>query len=184
MKYAFVLLSLLLSTIRLRICGQDLNLAHSKLSIGISYSSDYCYKSLKTTDSQFNNTIHLRDSIETGRFGYTLGIPIVYKINQKWSLQSGIFYADKGEKYSTTFTDTSRNPTLPNKVSYVNHYTFLNLPFKADYFLMNSKFSVYITLGISANISLNQKRISTSTFSNGSTQTSTVNYDKKDRIYG
>mgnify|MGYP003345132645 CR=1 FL=1 len=77
-------------------------------------------------------------------------------------------FSDKGEQ-----TKKYKNPTLENvSYSFVNHYYYLTIPVKANYYLFNSgKLKFYIDAGIGANIFVGEKTVALNTSSNNTNKT-------------
>src|SRR4051812_48865989 len=73
-----------------------------KISIGVMYSPDYCYRTLKPDASEISKAIvETRDNFEIPKFGFTTGLSFIYQLNKKLSLETGLQFSDKGEKTKT-----------------------------------------------------------------------------------
>src|ERR1035437_1411019 len=82
--------------------NQDTTARKGKWKIGINFSPDYCYRKLDSTGINNNYgdpisfIIHERDSMEIPKFGFTTGISVGYDASRVISLESGIYYSNKG----------------------------------------------------------------------------------------
>ena len=145
------------------------SLKEIKITIGISASPDYCFRKLKPDDdSKWISDI--RDTLEIAKLGYTVGANVEYKINKKIKVVSGILFSDCGErtkKYSLVSVPAGQDPIM---YSYNFHYYYLNIPLKVDYYLLTRKLKFYVAAGISANVFLNQKVTSITTYGNSDTK--------------
>ena len=154
---------------------------HSKFEIGISYSPDFCYRSLKAKD-EGKWIADTRDTLEVPKFGYTTGIFINYKFRKNMNVESGIFFSDKGEKTRKQTLENTPSGEQPIKYSLINHYYYLDIPVKFDYYLSTGKLKLYIDAGLSANIFLNQKTTIIETSSNTNRKTSSFSNPNFNRI--
>ncbi|MCD4746335.1 MAG: hypothetical protein K8R58_08555 [Bacteroidales bacterium] len=68
-----------------------------EISIGLTYSPDYCYRTLRHDAWRADNT-KARDNCEFSKFGYTTGINFTLKINKRITLEIGLLYSDMGYK--------------------------------------------------------------------------------------
>lgn len=117
----------------------------SKFNVGFSFSPDFCYHQLRSNGTGAWIT-DVYDTLEVGRLGYTGGTQFDFKICEKLSIGSGILFADRGER-------TKRYAVQP-VTNYVNHYYYVDIPLKADYYFFRAKIKVYFTAGLNANIFL------------------------------
>ena len=155
-KIGFVIILLLPLTL---FCETTDSSKVSKLEIGITYSPDYCYRKLKP-DAGSKWIADIRDTIEIGKLGYTTGLNVVYNISKKISIGTGILFSDKGEKTKKTFLGNSLSGSLPINNKFIYHYLYIDIPVKANYTILNGKFKLFLTAGISTNIFLGQKTTS------------------------
>ena len=127
-----------------------------KFEIGISFSPDYSYRTLKTDAS--NQLIKdTRDTLESAKFGYSAGINVAYHFNKKLVIEAGLLFSDKGEKTKkVAFVDVPQGQD-PIYYSYKYNYYYLDIPLKADYYILTGKLKLYVTAGVSGNIFLIQK---------------------------
>lgn len=137
---------------------------HSKVKIGIVFSPDRSYRTLKAS----GNDTWLKesyDTMEVARFSFTTGFQLVYALSEKLSVTTGLFLSDKGEK--------TKEYISPPPNNYVNHFYYLDIPVKFQYYIerkhlikKTGKPRFFLTAGFSGNIFLKTKTVTTSsTFS-------------------
>ena len=157
----------ILTIIPLTIFSQDNDSTKTrKFSIGLTFSPDYC-----KTDNGAN------DFPEVPAFGYTAGLNLVYNLNKRVNLETGLFYFDKVEKtkkYDLTFYPS--NPSNPTKNAFTWHNIYVGIPIKIHYCILTKRIKLYVTAGISANILLTEKATSVLEYSDGHTKTSNSTY--------
>lgn len=134
--------------------GQNLRSHYEKrFSFGLSFSPDYTYRTLKSNVDDVG-FIDIRNEMESARFGFTTGLSVKYQLSKRWVLESGLQYADRGDKMETddadyVFPDNGEDPFVPDKTKTVNHYYFLGIPLKANFYLLNKRTKVFLSTGIS-----------------------------------
>lgn len=141
------------------------------ISIGLTFSPDYCYRTLHP-DASVKWIADNRNTLEIPKFGYTTGLNIAKSINKKITLETGLLYSDKGErtkKYSEVWLTSSGqpDPALPTAMTFIYHYIYLDIPIKANYYFLTQKAKFYLTAGISPNVFLSQKTTSILEYSDG-----------------
>jgi hypothetical protein len=119
-----------------------------KFDIGFTASPDYSYRFLKTnpSDSWMKSTY---DTAEVARIGYTAGLQVVYHHSEKLFFYTGIQFVDRGEKTRTYLTMPVNN--------YVNHYYYLSIPLRVNYYLIQKKIKLFVSSGLSTDFYLNSK---------------------------
>ncbi len=143
-----------------------------KMAIGISFSPDYCFRKLKP-DADAEWLADGRDSREVAKFGYTVGATFAYKLNERLNISLGVLFSDSGEKTKKYSVDEGLPiGQEPIRYSYNYHHYYLNVPVKANYFILTGKLKVYVTLGVSANIFLNNKTTFQTHYANSTTKES------------
>lgn len=122
--------------------------------LGVSFSPDYCFRYLKG-DASSQSTIHFRDSMEYAKFGFTTGLIIIYDLNQKIKIETGLLFSDKGErskKYRNIISTGPPDQPYPINVYFINHYQYIDIPVKITYNIIGSKSTIFISSGISSNL--------------------------------
>jgi hypothetical protein len=141
--------------------GQDTIVQH-KLFIGLNFSPDYCYRSLTKNDqsiseSSWNRAKNLEDSIEKPKFGFTTGINFYYFINERFSIESGIFYSLRGYKtipLPILIITSSGNIDFSEKASLISNYSYLDFPLKVNYTFFKNRVRMIVGLGATLNVLL------------------------------
>ena len=123
--------------------------------MGISFSPEYCYRILKPQED-VKWISEGRDSLEIGKFGYTSGLALEYKINEKLHIATGIYFTDGGERTKKYSIENVPYGQESIKYSYNNHYQYLSVPLKINYFFIKKKFDFYLTGGLFFNVFLNE----------------------------
>lgn len=147
------------------------NISTKKLYIGVSFSPDYSYRRLHLSDDDYS-FVDLRNKAESPRFGFTTGIVISYQTSNRFVLESGIQFSDKGDKHEMVIDDfisfddfgniiTGRdinNPLIPEKHTSKYHYYFLGIPLKMNYYFLKKKnVGLFVSAGVSADYFINDK---------------------------
>ncbi len=148
MKISAVLLLVILPL--LAFTQKSDSLKGSKLDFGFTFSPEYCNSILKSTDDrQF--LINILDTLETSKYGYTIGTDISFKLTDKISFASGILFSNWGENVKTVDATALKGIT--------NHYYYLNLPLKLNYYAWSrrEKIKFFMSGGLSANLFLTHK---------------------------
>ena len=148
-----------------------------RFAIGLNYSPDYSYRTLKPTE-QSKWIADSRDTIEIPKYGYTAGLNFLFRLNKKLTLETGLQYSNKGEKTKTRTLgildpNSPQSPTNTIEVTFVYSYNYLDIPIKANYYLINQKFKLFLSGGISSNLFLSSTSKSTISFAPGNSSTNT-----------
>jgi len=157
----------------LAINSQNLDTTKTKrIAIGLTFSLDYCYRTLKPDNSNTGKLIaDIRDSLEIPKYGYTTGIIMLYKLNNRINLETGLKFSNKGYKTKKTdLTWSQPDPSQPIKNTSIHSYQYLDIPLKVNYIIINSKLKLFLSAGVSANIFLTYKQTSIQEFSDGRTE--------------
>lgn len=172
--------TILLFILSLQLFGQSTEKNSSKcLSFGISFSPDYAYRALNSDNK--SDFVGLTNDYEFPRFGFTTGVITAYKISNKFSLESGLQFSDKGYKFKITHYDwvtpnslienqTNNDPLLPVEVLIQDHFYFLCVPVKGVYYITQNKLRFFISGGISTDFLVAAKEKSMITYKNTSTE--------------
>ncbi|MBL4658198.1 MAG: outer membrane beta-barrel protein [Flavobacteriales bacterium] len=129
-----------------------------KLRVGLSFSTDYCFRSI-SGDASVKWLVDARNDLEDPKIGFTTGLKLNGGINEKFAVEFGILYSDKGEKIKDlVFTNIVGEVT--GIVDIVYHYEYLDLPLSLNYIFINKKVKMLLTGGLSVNIFLNYRGVS------------------------
>ena len=95
----FVLYSLFFTFLPITFFGQNESQPTSQIrAVGFTFSPDYCYRDLKAEDYlQF--IVDDRNSFEKPKFGFTTGFNYSMRLSKRFTLEVGVLYSEKGEKY-------------------------------------------------------------------------------------
>jgi Outer membrane protein beta-barrel domain len=144
-----------------------------RLSIGLSYEEDICYRQLNYSST---NKIAeaIRNNDETSKFGFTTGINFRYKLSNRITLELAVLYTNIGAKTKIKELEWATvSNELPNKSKTVFAFKTLAAPLKINYKITIGKLNTYITTGLSLNYLINRKTTVTSYFADrGSAKTS------------
>lgn len=121
-------------------------------------SPDYSFRNLSSKDAN-NLVLVFRDSVESGKLGYTAGVYMSLYEKNALSIDAGIVYSDKGERAKeVALGNPVSQDVLPISSSYNNHYYYLGVPLKASYVILQKKrFSFFATAGLSFSYLLSNK---------------------------
>ena len=135
-----------------------------KFSLGILFSPDFDYRYLHIENDEFN-MVQLRNDLETARLGFSAGIVVHYQIKKRLALESGIRLFDKGYKYEMNnkgLVDMDGNlytddPAIPEELKSEDHFYYLGIPVKLNYYFLQRKISLFVSAGVSTDFFLSGK---------------------------
>ncbi|MCD6018180.1 MAG: hypothetical protein K0S53_1301 [Bacteroidetes bacterium] len=144
------------------------SLKTKKWAVGVTGSPDYCYQIPYTskvssgytgTDTKANN-------------GITAGFNVVYKVSKRIGIEIAVLYSTKGIVAHMPPWITpggTYDPSIPNgggstmepekRTAY--KYQYLEVPLKINCYILNRRFKVFPSLGVSANLFLGKKTATT-----------------------
>jgi hypothetical protein len=145
-----------------------------RIFIGVSFSSDYCFRTLKNNDgSQLSSTIvDLYNKIEVAKFGFTGGVNVCYIITKHISVGLGVQYSNKGfqdKESALTFGDkidrrrgfayntNPSNANLPTSGKIIYTYNYLDIPLKVNFVVGKKKVRFISSIGLTTNLLINSK---------------------------
>jgi hypothetical protein len=131
-----------------------------KMQFGAIYSPELSYRMLKS-NAGAKLMENVRDTMEIPKFGFSAGINFSCKLTKKCYFEAEALFSDKGERTKQyNLGNTVKDETLdriPSKSSFINHYYYLDVPLKINYYLVNKKVKFFISAGLSVNTFLYQK---------------------------
>lgn len=150
-----------------------------KKQIGAVYAPEYAFRNLKwNADSKIFADV--RDTLEIAKFGYSAGLTFAYQLNNKCTFEVGALFSDKGERTKKYDLQNSiiiaEQDKVPSTASFINHYYYLDIPLKFNYYLYIKKVKFHLTAGFSTNAFLYQKTTTTIENKDGSSETSSSFY--------
>lgn len=133
----------------------------NRFQLGVSFSPDVCYRTLKETDITTTQTniflIDARNEMETPKFGYTAGVNFSYSLNQHFRIESGLHFSNKG--YGMKKQDLYSNqqePGIPTNFKFIENFYYLDIPLKVNFALGKNKWRFISSVGASANFFLKE----------------------------
>jgi outer membrane protein W len=132
-------ISILVVLITLPAFGQQNDsLKFNNLKLGLSISPSFSSRYLKAeSDAQAN--LDYYDSIELPHLGYSIGLNLGYQISKRFSINSGLFFANRAQ--------SSKSASLASISNFTNNIYYLDLPLKFNYYLLSKKSKLYLTGG-------------------------------------
>jgi opacity protein-like surface antigen len=136
--------------------GTPDSLKTKKWAVGITCSPDYCYRVSYIKDGEVPTT----NTTEKGKFGFTSGVNLLYRLMDKIGIEFGVLYSTKGQKTSTppvswqtagSSTSPSTYVTMPERLTSYT-YKYLEIPLKVNVYVINKRLKVFPSIGCSANI--------------------------------
>lgn len=140
-----------------------------KVSIGLSFSPDFCYRILRS-DPSYKFFVDQNNNGAYPSFGFNTGVNCLIQLNKKLNIELGCLYAVKSEKYQFKIDISTTNTvqaTIPNQIISKYNYRYIDLPIKFNYTLLDKRIKLYALCGFSSNIYLYQTNISISKYDNG-----------------
>ena len=132
-------ISILLVLISLPVFGQQNDtLKFNNLKLGLSISPSFSSRYLNAeSDAQANAEYF--DSIEIPHLGYSLGLNLGYQFSKRFSINSGLFFANRAQ--------SSKSVSLESISNFTNNIYYLDLPLKFNYYFLSKKSKLYLTGG-------------------------------------
>jgi hypothetical protein len=169
------LFSLLFVFIQLVAFGQaDDSDKENKISIGIIYSPDYCFRILKPDDSEMAKfMVDYYNTTQSHTIGFTSGLSLNYKLNKKIQFESGILLSEKGYKDKRGYEGIHQYDPYPYRVysTTYDYLYFIEIPLKVNYFVTSKKIKIYFTGGVSNSIFFKSGIIIKDTYADGTEKT-------------
>jgi hypothetical protein len=127
------------------------------VSIGISFSPDYNFRTLKNNDGSSSSAmvIDRRNQIEKGKFGFTTGLSLHAGLSKKLELQTGLLYSSKGYKSPKQVLDYASRPGEPVYIKSEASFNYLDVPLKLNFISGSGQVRFIVGAGLTANFLLN-----------------------------
>ena len=148
-----------------------------KFSFGVNFSPDYSYRSLHSNNPDNDFVMNQLNDWEVPAFGFTTGLSVRYLANEKFEFESGIQFSDKTYNFDVNNDDyitpndglnQPDDPAIPDRSVTRNHFYYLGVPVKLNYYFLQKRIRMYVSAGISADFFLDDKSKSFMKFSDGS----------------
>jgi hypothetical protein len=160
---------------------------HKRLMVGINFSSDYNYRTLKNNnnnediDDIVESSIKLRDEMDIGDFGFTTGFNFFYYLRNRIGLELGIQYSRKGYKTKKESYD-SGHPLSPFEIHSKFHYHYIDVPVRVNFMFGKKRIRISPSLGFATNIFLKKTNIVFLEFSDNSVEKTSQNSFENNRL--
>lgn len=142
-----------------------------KFSFGVNFSPDYSYRSLHSNNSDYDFAMNQLNDWEVPAFGFTTGLSVRYLANEKFEFESGIQFSDKIYNFDVNKDDwdvpVHEDPAIPDRSVTKNHFYYLGVPVKLNYYFLQKRIRMYVSAGVSADFFLDDKSKSIMKFSDG-----------------
>ncbi len=113
---------------------------------------------------------------------FKVGIPLLYKIQERLSIETGAYYSKRAlETIPTEIIDDILGFIGNEKNNY--KATYIEIPIGINYFFINKKISLFGALGVNNNVLLSQKNTSTQELYSGNTTIVDVPVNGKSNSY-
>jgi hypothetical protein len=125
---------------------------YNKILIGISFSSDFNYRTLKKTDENVTtkDIFQHNNATETFKLGYTTGLNICYNFSNTIGIEAGVQYSNKGYRTKEmNFSGTNLANDIKTKLRY--NYYYIDLPTKVNFTFGQKKIRLFTSIGASTN---------------------------------
>ncbi|MGB1206999.1 MAG: porin family protein [Chitinophagales bacterium] len=135
--------------------------AFNKFQIGVNFSTDYNYRTLKATDAVSNFVKEERNLTEFPKISYTTGLNICFNFTNNIGVETGLQYSNKGYKnraalfFEEDLLSSIVNPPLKYKLTYNFHY--LDVPLMANFSFGKRKVRFISSVGLTTNFLIKQK---------------------------
>ncbi len=139
-----------------------------KWSVGVVFSPDYASRFIKFPDENEHWEEYL-DENDIPILSYTTGISLLYSLNKKFEMESGLLLSAKGYAYKVpgegvwqipeweSFVGWEINdPAVPLEATTTYNYQYLDVPLKLNWFLLHKKVRLFLSAGISGSLFLNE----------------------------
>jgi hypothetical protein len=147
----------------------------SKVSFGFTLRPEDCYR-LLSPDAGYETFATARNNYEIPKLGSTIGVNFNIKLSKAFSIESGLLFSNQGYKTSKTDSTGAGIPPALNYSTFTYSFHYIDIPAKVNCTLVQTdKISIFISVGLSANIlmaetieqTVNSSGTSTSTFASG-----------------
>lgn len=133
------------------------NNVNKKFSFGINFSPDYSYRRLHSNNADDNFVMYDLNKKESPKLGFTTGATVLYSLNERIALESGLQFSDKTYKYEMDIDDydfiegisVKDDPAIPLFLQTNYHYYYLGVPIKLNFYVLQKNISLFISTGVS-----------------------------------
>lgn len=147
--------------------------ADSRFSIGLVFSPDYNYRTLREEEIGYTDIKNRYDNLDYPVFGYTAGVHIKYALSEHLYAGSGLQYSMKG--YQTHYQalayagPVTAVDVLPVEAKFTYTYDFIEVPLFIEYKSGTGKLHLNFSTGATVNILVNGTVTETGRYYDGHT---------------
>jgi hypothetical protein len=166
------------------------------VQIGVNFSPDYCFRTLKNNDGSSSNDLILksRNETEKSKFGYTTGLNVIFNFKKNIGIEAGIQFSNKG--YQTKIQDLTFGSAIdprrgfaynasgaaPIRAKFIYNDYYIDIPLKANFIFGKKKIRFITSAGLTTNIFIKETVTSVLEYDNGTndkkTHSTTYDYNK------
>lgn len=167
-----------------------------KVQIGINFSPDFCFRTLKNNDpNSLNDYIFKsRNERETGKLGYTTGLNVIFNLKKNIGIEAGIQFSNKG--YQTKMQDLTFGSAIdprrgftynasgaaPIRAQFIYNDYYIDIPLKANFIFGKKKIRFISSAGLTTNIFIKETSTSVIEYNDGTSdkksQSTTDDYNR------
>ncbi len=171
------------------------NVESAKIQIGVNFSPDYCFRTLKNNDGSSSSDFVLkwRNENETSKLGYTTGLKIIFNLNKNIGIGAGIQYSNKG--YQINMQDLTYGSMVDPRTGFayntpgskitsakfIYNYYYIDVPLNVNFSFGKKKIRFVTSAGFSTNVFIKETTTSIFEYDNGAhdknTQPTTYTYN-------
>jgi len=181
----FIICMVFILPARMALAGDDKKPERSKIAVGAFFSPAYDYRYIHTkSEGEFSDQsfVDKLNEWEKGKFGYTTGLNFSWFISNRFTFETGAWFSNKG--YSIKLMDlyNAMNYKVPyDKAKLRIIYGYLSLPVKLNVNIITKPVKVFVSAGMTADLSLYGKYRYLLVPSGGGKENYYVNMDDKGR---
>jgi hypothetical protein len=156
---------------------KDTGTTRKKFALGLVLSPDYSYRTLSSDGSSVaTSIIRSRDSLETAKYRYSIGISGLFEPVKNFSLETGLFYSAFG--YGTIAEQLINNQGQnAGSITWNYNYYYITVPLNLGYSLHFNKFTIHANAGLVLGYWLNSTSDHILDNTNGTSSTGSQNMD-------
>ena len=156
--------------------------AQDKSDIGLNYSSNFTFRTLKTHDTDFQWLIDHRNEDEQAKFGFNVGGTYTYQFDKGLTIFTGIQYTRFGNRRSNILF---QGPEIDGIGSFQNSYGYIGVPLTMGYtYDFKDKWELTAAVGAILSVLLDDRGSYIIQWSDGTVMSDTaVNFDNPHDFY-
>ncbi len=154
---------------------QEMVESQSRLSIGLNFSPNYSFRNLEYSD-EFEWLAKQREH-ETASFGFNTGLVILYRLATRAELELNFQFSRQAWQLKD-LPLINPNADLLGDGDYTYWNDYIEIPLRINYRFLNKKVFIFVTAGVSANISLGGGSKAELRFNSGTSEESVRKIDR------